>query len=142
MRLGFAGIIAVAFLALEMVGIYLIAGQIGAGLTTLWLVAAVVAGIAVIRRAGAGFLPGLADSLQGGQPPFAFLWATGRRFLAGALLILPGAAGDLIALALLLWPAPAQSPQRQADADDKIIEGEFRREDTVADRLPPTQERA
>jgi UPF0716 protein FxsA len=119
----------VAFLALEMVGMYLIAREIGLMQTFLWLLAAFVAGIWVIRHAGAGFLPNLATSLNQGQAPLGILWATGRRFLAGALLILPGAISDLIALALLLWPGPKLPPATQAPRDDGVIEGEFRRED-------------
>lgn len=129
MRLGFVGIIAVAFLALEMVGIYRIAQSIGGVPTVLWLIVAMVAGVWVIRRAGAGFLPGLATSLDKGHAPFGIIWTTGRRFLAGALLILPGAIGDLVALVLLLWPAPRIPPARGAPARDDVIEGEFRRED-------------
>ena len=129
MRLGFVGIIAVAFLALEMVGMYRIAQSIGAAPTGLWLIAAVIAGVWVIRRAGAGFLPGLATSLERGHAPFGVIWTTGKRFLAGVLLILPGAIGDLVALVLLLWPAPRIPPARGAPARDDVIEGEFRRED-------------
>jgi UPF0716 protein FxsA len=129
MRLGFAGIIAVAFLALEMVGMYLIAGSIGLLSTCLWLFGAFVAGVWVIRQAGAGFLPGLAASANHGHAPFGLLWATGRRFLAGVLLILPGAISDLIALLLLLWPSPKTVPPSAAGPEDGVIEGEFRREE-------------
>jgi UPF0716 protein FxsA len=129
MRLGFVGIIAMAFLALEMVGIYRIFQSIGGAPTFLWLIAAVIAGVGVIRRAGAGFLPALAASLERGHAPFGIIWTTGRRFLAGALLILPGAIGDLVALVLLLWPAPRIPAARRAPAEDGVIEGEFRRED-------------
>ena len=76
MRLGVVGIIAVAFLALEMVGMYRIAQSIGAAPTGLWLIAAVIAGVWVIRRAGAGFLPGLATSLERGHAPFGVIWTT------------------------------------------------------------------
>lgn len=129
MKLGFVGIIAVAFLALEMVGIYLIGREIGLTQTVLWLLAAFVSGIWVIRQAGAGFLPKLSASLNQGHAPFGILWSTGRRFLAGVLLILPGAISDLIALVLLLWPTAKPPSGRQAARDDGVIEGEFRRED-------------
>lgn len=129
MRLGFFGIIAVAFLALEMVGMYLIAQEIGLMRAGLWLLAAFVSGVWVIRRAGAGFLPNLSTSLNQGHAPFGILWVTGRRFLAGALLIFPGAISDLIALILLTWPSPKPPPVQRAPYDDGVIEGEFRRED-------------
>jgi UPF0716 protein FxsA len=138
MRLGFAGIIAVAFLALEMVGMYLIAGKIGWPSTLLWLIASFFGGSWVIRRAGAGFLPALSASINRGHAPFAILWATGRRFMAGALLILPGAISDVIALGLLLWPGPRLPPARPRD--DGVIEGEFRREEDIVERIPPTRE--
>ncbi len=129
MRLGFFGIIAGAFLTLEMVGMYLIAREIGLARTFLWLLVAFVSGIWVIRHAGAGFLPSLATTLNQGHAPLGILWVTGRRFLAGALLILPGVISDLIALVLLLWPSPKRPPVNPPPRDDGVIEGEFRRED-------------
>lgn len=127
MRLGFLGIIAVAFLALEIVGIYLLGTRIGGLATALWLLFAGILGAAVIRRAGAGFPVRLRAALQRGEAPFALLWATGRRFLGGALLILPGPVSDLIALFLLLWPSARTTAHLPAAGD--VIEGEFRRED-------------
>ena len=129
MRLGGVGIIAEAFLALEMVGMYLIAQEIGLMRTVLWLLAAFASGVWVIRHAWAGFLPNLATSLNEGKAPFSVLWATGRRVLAGALLILPGALSDMIALVLLMWPAPKLPPAQKATNEDGVIEGEYRRED-------------
>ncbi len=141
MRLGFFGIIAVAFLGLEIVGMYLIAQEIGLPLTLLWLFASFFAGGWVIRRAGAGFLPDLAASLERGHAPFGVLWVTGRRFLAGALLIFPGAISDLIALMLLVWPSPKLPPARPAAGDDGVIEGEYRREDESVERISSTRDR-
>ncbi len=136
MRLGVFGIIAVAFLALEMVGIYRIAQDIGWAVTLLWLLAAVVAGVAVIRRAGSGFLTDLLASAQAGHTPIAVVWSTGRRFLAGTLLIFPGIFSDLLGLLLLLWPGPKLPPPGRATRDDDVIEGEFRREEEVVERIP------
>jgi UPF0716 protein FxsA len=108
----------------------------------IWLLAAVFAGAAVIRQEQASFMPRLQQALAQGQPPFGLLWASGRRFLAGVLLIVPGPFSDAIALLLLLWPRPAaMSPaapdrekpvQPQANAhraEGDVIEGEYRRED-------------
>lgn len=125
MQFGFAGIIAAAFLALEMVGIYLVGAEIGVWRTLLWLLTSAVLGIAVISRAGAAFMPRLAQAMQAGGSPFGVLWHSGRRLLAGLLLIFPGLISDLIAVGLLLWPAPPAPPPR----DDGVIEGDFRRED-------------
>ncbi len=135
MRLGFAGIIAVAILALELVGIYQIGQRIGLFWTLLWLIGGVVAGVMVIRRAGVGLMPELAESVRRGHEPFGVLWATGRRFVAGVLLMLPGAGSDVLALLLLLWPtrtrplAARGAAAQTRRAGDDVIEGEFRRED-------------
>lgn len=128
MRLGFAGIIAVGFLALEMVGIYLVGAEIGLGRTLLWLVCAVLLGLTVIHREGQAFLPRLHQAMNAGGAPFATLWHSGRRLMAGGLFIFPGLISDLIAVLLLLWPAPP-APPTPRPRDDGVIEGEFRRED-------------
>ncbi len=129
MRLGFFGIIAVAFLALEIVGITLLVTHLGVLPTLLWLLLAGLAGGWVIRRAGNDFPLRMRDALQDGREPFAPLWATGRHFLGGALLLLPGPLSDLLALPLLLWPSPPAPPARRAAANADVIEGEFRREE-------------
>ncbi len=129
-----------AFLALEMVGMYLLAQEIGIGGILLWMLAAMVAGVAVIRRAGAGFAPSLLAALQGGHAPFAVVWATGRRFLAGVLLIVPGVISDVLALILLLWPGPKLPPPVGGHRDDGIIEGEYRREEEIVTRIPGGKE--
>jgi UPF0716 protein FxsA len=145
MRFGFAGIIAVAIPALEIVGIYLVGSRIGLGWTLIWLLAAMVVGGMVINQERASFMPSLQQAMAQGHPPFGLLWASGRRFLAGVLLIIPGPWSDFIALILLLWPRPKLAPlgPNQADserpqgparaksgkASGDVIEGEFRRED-------------
>ena len=125
MRFGFAGIIAVGFLALEMVGIFLIGQEIGVWRTLLWLLTSAVVGMAVISREGSAFMPRLAEVLHQGGSPFPLLWHSGRRLVAGLLLIFPGLVSDLVAILLLLWPSPPGPPRRE----DGAIEGEFRRED-------------
>ena len=138
MRLGFAGIIAVAIPALEMAGIYLVGGRIGLGWTVLWLLAAIFLGSAVIRQEQASFIPRLQQAMAQGQAPLALLWASGRRFLAGVLLIIPGPFSDFIAVLLLLWPGaklarvqPVRpiSGQNTPRSEGDVIEGDFRRED-------------
>jgi UPF0716 protein FxsA len=145
MRLGFAGIIAVAIPALEIVGIYLVGSRIGFGWTLIWLVAAMIVGGMVINQERASFMPRLQQAMAQGHPPFGLLWASGRRFLAGVLLIIPGPLSDFIALILLLWPRPKLSPlgpdradsvrpqgparAKSGETSGDVIEGEFRRED-------------
>jgi len=148
MRFGFAGIIAVAIPALEIVGIYLVGSRIGLGWTLIWLLAAMIVGGMVINQERASFMPRLQQAMAQGHSPFGLLWASGRRFLAGVLLIVPGPMSDFIALILLLWPRPKLAPldplgRNQADstrpqgpvrektgeASGDVIEGEFRRVD-------------
>lgn len=136
MRLGITGIIAVAIPALEIVGIYLVGSRIGLGWTLLWLLAAMFLGSAVIRQEQASFMPRLQQAMAQGQAPLALLWASGRRFLAGVLLIIPGPFSDFIALLLLLWPGaklarvmPVQPERSSPGSTGDVIEGDFRRED-------------
>lgn len=144
MKLGIAKIIAVAALllipALEIAGIFHVGGRIGLGWTLLWLLAAMFAGAAVIRQEQASFMPRLQRAMAQGQAPFGLLWASGRRFLAGALLIIPGPFSDFVALLLLFWPRPKLArvtpAPRQGGAhaegdviEGEVIEGDFRRED-------------
>jgi UPF0716 family protein affecting phage T7 exclusion len=84
------------------------------------------------------------------------IWARGRRFLAGVLLIIPGPFSDVIALLLLLWPRPklasvdanrsgpghsgpatpgpdqygrSKQGNKESNKEGNVIEGDFRRED-------------
>ncbi len=123
------GIIAVVFLALEGLTTALVARELGAFHTLLWLLAAFVAGVRTIRHAGSGLRSGLRAAAQGGHAPLGVLWQGGRRFLAGALLIFPGVLSDLMALLLMLWPGPGTPPPATPPRDGGVIEGEFRRED-------------
>jgi UPF0716 protein FxsA len=136
-------IIAVAIPALEMVGIYQIAQHIGWGWTLVWLLWAMWAGAALIRAQHVDLPARMRQAAERGENPFGAIWASGRRILAGVLLILPGAGSDLLALLLLLWPTarvpaegasdgfvnPPPSPPPSAHGEPEIIEGEFRRED-------------
>lgn len=125
-------IIALAFPVLEIVGIVSIWGHIGAW-TLLWLLLAVAAGAALISVERVAFMPGLAAAMLGGGNPFDAIKASGLRFLAGLLLIFPGAISDVVALFLLLWagfrPAPPARGGAGSVPDDGVIEGEYRRLD-------------
>jgi UPF0716 protein FxsA len=126
-------IIALAFPVLEIVGIVLIWGEIGAW-TLLWLLLAILAGSALISLERGAFVSSLAAAMQGGGNPFLAIKVSGLRFLAGILLIIPGPVSDVFALALLLLagfcPAPRRPPIRpDAAANDDVIEGDFRRLD-------------
>lgn len=126
-------IIALAFPVLEIIGIISIWGEIGAW-TLLWLLLAVLAGSSLIALERVAFVPGLAATMANGGNPFDLLRSSGLRFLAGMLLIFPGAISDAIALFLLLWagfrPPPPRMPRGPgAAANDEVIEGDFRRVD-------------
>ena len=67
----------------------------------------------------------IVQAMQQGHPPVQARCASGRKMLAGSLLIFPGVLSDVLALILLLLPAPSPATA----ADDGVIEGEWRRED-------------
>lgn len=123
-------------MGLEMVGIYLAGRQIGGLYTLLGLLLGLALGGWTLRLAGVALLPELMHSLQAGHTPWGVLWRTGRRLLAGLLLILPGFFSDVIALVLLLWPSTMGPIQPRSG--DTVIEGEWRRDEDVPpnDRLP------
>ena len=127
-------IIAVAIPALEMVGIYQVAQKMGWGLTLLWLIAAAWAGVMLIRAQPRELSSRLGQALARGETPFGAMWASGRRLLAGVLLILPGFGSDVLAVLLLIWPPASAPPRPNAPGSDpsgeaQVIEGEFRRDD-------------
>lgn len=120
-------IIALAFPALELAGIVWIWQSLG-WWTLVWLFGAMLLGVVVLRIEQAELLPRLMFSAFEGQTPLAVLWESGRRMIAGVLLIVPGAISDIVALVLLLWPSPPR-PRSQRAANDDFIEGEYRRVD-------------
>lgn len=76
----------------------------------------------------------LAQTLSQGGTPARAMFGSAKNLIAGILLILPGVISDVIAVILLLLPAPKLESSLQQDhsaraANDDVIEGEFRRED-------------
>lgn len=142
MRFGWIVLLLLSFPVLEAVGIFWMAGHVGAWVL-LWLLVAALAGVALIRFERAAWGARLLFSLQSGGHPFAALFASGRMLLAGGLLLFPGFISDAVALVLLLIPGTWQRPRRAGDdgpapqaapghsptsGAPATIDGEFRRE--------------
>lgn len=87
---------------LEIAGFVVIGGRIGLGLTLLWLLAAGMAGLALIRHGGLNALIKLQTALQEGREPGHSLIDGAVMVTAGLLLIVPGFVSDVLALILLL----------------------------------------
>jgi UPF0716 protein FxsA len=104
----------------------------------MWLAGSFFAGTLLLRHERMEFRMKMVAALHGGQPILRGLLDSGRRVLAGILLILPGIASDVAALVLLALPlnvgeacAPlpvgAGGSARRRDFD--AIDGDFRRID-------------
>jgi len=147
MRFGWIVLLVLSFPVLEAISIFWMAGLIGVWVL-LWMLAAVVAGVLLIRFERAAWGARLLFSLRTGQRPFSALFASGRILLAGGLFVFPGFISDVLALILLLipgtWsrrpgraanddappPEPRPTPRREeaANTAPKTIDGEYRRE--------------
>jgi len=129
MRLGWIVLLMLSFPVLEAIGIFWVADAVG-GWVILWLLLAVIAGVALIRFERAAWGARMLFSLQSGVNPLTSLFASGRILLAGGLLIFPGFISDIVALVLLLipgtWRKRTSDPLRAAN--DDILEGQFKRE--------------
>jgi UPF0716 protein FxsA len=100
-----------------------------------WLAISVVSGLLLLRSERRAFRARTVAALHGEQPLLRGIIDSGRKVLAGFLLLMPGVASDLIALALLLLPInlgarfgpqPAAAGRARAGGAD-AIEGTFRR---------------
>lgn len=100
-----------------------------------WLVAAAIIGVLMIRFEKLAWALRVANQLRQQRSPFTALLTSARTLVAGLLLIFPGVVSDVLALLVLVWPGPRAGP-RGPNAGQGVIEGEFRREDGI-DRLPP-----
>ncbi len=101
----------------------------------LWLCLSVLGGFLLLRNERVAFRDNIIASMHGGQPLLRGLLDSGRKVLAGVLLLLPGVISDLLALLLLALPlnigrdlgaagtAPGRSVRRTT------IDGEYHRLD-------------
>ena len=104
----------------------------------IWLGGSFVAGALLLNHERTEFRMKTVAALHGGQPVMRGLLDSGRRVLAGLLLMLPGIASDVVALVLLALPlnvgrsyeplaAGAGRWPRHRDFD--AIDGDYRRID-------------
>ena len=137
MRLRWMVLLALLFPALEAMGIFWFAARIG-WWVVVWLVLAALAGLTLIRFERAAWSMRLLSTLQTGQPLGASLFASGRVFIAGALLLFPGFISDILAVILLLLPGTKikRATAVPHAANDEVLEGEFRREHDDGGRIP------
>jgi len=135
MHPGWFVLLLLSFPVLEAIGIFWVAGAVGAWVL-LWLLLAAVAGVMLIRFERIAWSARLLFSLRSGTHPLGALFASGRVLLAGGLLVFPGFISDAIALVLLLMPGTWHRPRPETPpaANDDVLEGEFRRDDD-RDRL-------
>jgi UPF0716 protein FxsA len=100
-----------------------------------WIALSLAAGLYLLHSERLAFRARTVAALHGEEPLFRGLLDSGRKVLAGALLILPGVVSDLAALALLMLPInlgrtfgpqPAAVDRGGARAS---IDGEYRRID-------------
>lgn len=135
-------ILMLGFPVLEAYVLFKLAGHFGWWVLA-WLVAAAVLGLALIRLERVVWGTRMILHLQAGRSPFSALFASGRMFLAGGLLIFPGVISDVMAIVLLLFPGTWRRPRGPMPkaANDDVIEGEFRREaDPLIPERPPRQD--
>lgn len=119
-------LILLGFPVLEMFLLAKIGHHIGWWLAV-WLVMSVMTGIALIKEARFALVRELAAVISSGASNIPALLGSGRILIAGFLFIFPGVLSDFIALALILIPHGRVAPVG-ASHDDRVIDGEFRRE--------------
>jgi UPF0716 protein FxsA len=98
-----------------------------------WLGMSVIGGFLLLRNERIAFRDNIVASMHGGQPLLRGLLDSGRKVLAGVLLLLPGVISDLVALVLLALPINMGGSFGPAAAGNGgrrgAIDGEYRRLD-------------
>jgi UPF0716 protein FxsA len=97
----------IAFIAtllpfLEIAGFVWLGGKLGVGLTLLWVIVAMVAGLALLRHTGLQAVGRLRAALAEGKEPGHSIVDAACFAAAGILLIIPGFVSDLLAVILML----------------------------------------
>ena len=93
-----------------------------------WLALGLAAGIALLRNERLAFRARTLSALRGDEPLLRGVVDSGRKVLAGFLLLLPGVLSDLLAVALIMLPLNV-GPALGAASGARTIEGRFRRVD-------------
>ena len=100
-----------------------------------WLVLSAIAGFCLLRNERIAFRANTVAAMHGEQLLLRGLFDSGRKVLAGVLLILPGILSDVMALALLALRfnlGPQYAPRGAGGGDfrrHKSLDGEYRRLD-------------
>ena len=98
-----------------------------------WLGMSVLGGFLLLRNERVAFRDNIVASMHGDQPLLRGLVDSGRKVLAGFLLLLPGVISDLLALVLLALPINTGRGLGAASAGPAVrrssIDGEYRRLD-------------
>ena len=124
-------LIVLAFPVLELWSLVVLARLAGWWLLV-WIAITAVIGTVIVIRERARIGPDMRAMLQGGVSSLPELLFSFRKLVAGILFIIPGVVSDVIAIVLLLLPAPTPKPVQDQSAA-QIIDGKFRRVDSAKD---------
>lgn len=96
------GLLAIALPFLEIAGFVWIGGRLGLPLTLLWVLAAMVGGLLLLRRTGLQAVSRLRAAMEAGTEPGHSMLDAACFAAAAMLLIVPGFFSDALALILVL----------------------------------------
>lgn len=101
----------------------------------MWLLLSTTAGFVLLRNERVAFRANTAAAMHGEQFALRGLFDSGRKVLAGVLLLLPGVISDVMALVLLALPLnvghglETQSAHPYRRGRPRAFDGDFRRVD-------------
>jgi len=95
-------VLAVAYVAVEVLSMIVVASIVGPLPMLLLLILAMVSGFVLLRRNGLGAVGRIRAEVDRGGVPAAAFADTALIFIAGILLVVPGFASDVFALVLLV----------------------------------------
>lgn len=94
-----------------------------------WLGLSLLTGLLVLQNERNAFRSRTVAALHGQQLLLRGVVDSGRKVLAGVLLIIPGVVTDLMALALLMLPINTGAPAGQGLGNTRTFDGDYRRID-------------